>query len=123
MLVYFTLGKLPWQGLKAKTAQLRQQIILEKKLATPLEQLCAGCPCAFRDYIQYCRQLQFDEKPDLEHMKGIFRSLYHSLGYAQLPVEWDWDRFRGGAPPVVTGAPAPAVATAPKAAHAVPQRL
>ena len=82
--------------LQAKTAQLRQQIILEKKLATPLEQLCAGCPCAFRDYIQYCRHLQFEEDPDLDHMKAMFRSLYHSLGYASQSLEWDWDKLPGG---------------------------
>ena len=45
ILVYFLLGKLPWQGLKLPanaqgTASQKHRLILDKKQLTPLSELC-----------------------------------------------------------------------------------
>ena len=37
-------GQLPWQGLKAKTKAQKYEKISEKKLSTPVEELCKGQP-------------------------------------------------------------------------------
>ncbi len=44
MLMYFNLGSLPWQGLKAATKKQKYESISEKKLSTPVEVLCRGYP-------------------------------------------------------------------------------
>ena len=44
MLMYFNLGSLPWQGLKAATKKQKYEKISEKKLTTPVEVLCRGYP-------------------------------------------------------------------------------
>ena len=44
MLMYFNLGSLPWQGLKAATKKQKYEKISEKKLTTPVETLCRGYP-------------------------------------------------------------------------------
>ena len=44
MLMYFNLGSLPWQGLKAATKKQKYEKISEKKLSTPVEVLCKGYP-------------------------------------------------------------------------------
>ena len=44
MLMYFNLGSLPWQGLKAATKKQKYEKISEKKLSTPVEVLCRGFP-------------------------------------------------------------------------------
>ena len=44
MLMYFNLGSLPWQGLKAATKKQKYERISEKKLSTPVEVLCRGYP-------------------------------------------------------------------------------
>lgn len=44
MLMYFNLGSLPWQGLKAATKKQKYERISEKKLTTPVEVLCRGYP-------------------------------------------------------------------------------
>ena len=56
VLVYFLLGSLPWQGLKlppgaANNASGKHRLILQKKQATPLEELCASCPPQFQEYL------------------------------------------------------------------------
>ena len=42
--MYFLQGLLPWQGLKAKTKAQKYEKITEKKLSTPVEELCKGTP-------------------------------------------------------------------------------
>lgn len=44
MLMYFNLGSLPWQGLKAATKKQKYERISEKKMSTPIEVLCKGFP-------------------------------------------------------------------------------
>lgn len=49
MLMYFNLGSLPWQGLKAATKRQKYERISEKKMSTPIEVLCKGYPCKCSD--------------------------------------------------------------------------
>ena len=42
MLMYFNLGTLPWQGLKAATKKQKYKKISRKKMSTPVEVLCKG---------------------------------------------------------------------------------
>jgi len=51
VLVYFLKGSLPWQGLKAKNAQKKYRLILEKKQQISIAQLCQGCPSQFAEYL------------------------------------------------------------------------
>ncbi|KAJ7422755.1 Casein kinase I isoform delta [Pitangus sulphuratus] len=44
VLMYFNLGSLPWQGLKAATKRQKYERISEKKMSTPIEVLCKGYP-------------------------------------------------------------------------------
>ena len=44
MMIYFYLGKLPWQGLNAATKKQKHERIYEKKMSTPVVVLCRGCP-------------------------------------------------------------------------------
>ena len=47
VLMYFNLGTLPWQGLRAGTKRQKYEKISEKKMSTSIEQLCRGYPCKF----------------------------------------------------------------------------
>lgn len=51
VLMYFNLGSLPWQGLKAATKRQKYERISEKKMSTPIEVLCKGYPCRFDWFI------------------------------------------------------------------------
>lgn len=45
VLVYFLKGSLPWQGLKARNAKRKYKIIMERKQAISIQQLCqVGSP-------------------------------------------------------------------------------
>lgn len=110
VLVYFLKGSLPWQGLKAKNAQKKYRLIMEKKQQVSIAQLCAGCPSQFGEFLAYTRALKFDTKPDIPFLRKMFRDLYHAQGCANTGKLWDWDSadsdsmVGGGAPDMTGGA-------------------
>lgn len=76
MILYFVLGKLPWQGLKPKENQDQTQLVGSIKITTNFEKLCENIPKCFYEYIKMCRKLEFNEKPDYEGMKKLFMDEY-----------------------------------------------
>ena len=48
--IYFLKGLVPWQGLKAKTKAQKYEKISEKKLSTPVEELCKGQPSESKNF-------------------------------------------------------------------------
>ena len=78
-LILFLCGTLPWYDLKG------WKTIGESKMSTPVEDICKGCPIEFHMYLHYCYGLQFDEKPDYDYLRKLFKKLFYGLGY-----EYDW---------------------------------
>ena len=93
VLIYFLKGTLPWQGLKAKNAQKKYRMILEKKQSVSIAQLCQGCPSQFAEFLAYTRSLKFDAKPDIPYLRKLFRDMYHAQGCASVGKLWDWDNL------------------------------
>mmetsp|Transcript_13506 Transcript_13506/g.32066 ORF Transcript_13506/g.32066 Transcript_13506/m.32066 type:complete len:335 (+) Transcript_13506:49-1053(+) len=80
MLMCFLRGTLPWSGLQAKTQEEKYRKIREKKEDTPLEELCAEHPAAFRIYLATTRSLGFDERPDYRGLRKLFADLRTEIG-------------------------------------------
>ena len=49
-------------------------------MATTIEALTRGLPQEISDYLNYCRKLRFDEKPDYVMLKKMFRDLMARQG-------------------------------------------
>ncbi|XP_018573643.1 casein kinase I isoform X1 [Anoplophora glabripennis] len=95
VLMYFNRGSLPWQGLKAATKRQKYERISEKKMSTPIEELCKGYPVEFPTYLNYCRQLRFEERPDYSYLRQLFRTLFHRQGFTYDYV-FDWNMLKFG---------------------------
>ncbi|TRZ02250.1 hypothetical protein DNTS_034027 [Danionella cerebrum] len=95
VLMYFNLGSLPWQGLKAATKRQKYERISEKKMSTPIEVLCKGYPSEFSTYMNFCRSLRFDDKPDYSYLRQLFRNLFHRQGFSYDYV-FDWNMLKFG---------------------------
>ena len=91
VLLYFLKGALPWQGLQASNDQERYKLITEKKLSVSLERLCRELPNEFKDYLSYCRGLKFEEEPNYEYLRGLFRQLASTLKI-ELDGVFDWNQ-------------------------------
>ncbi len=93
VLMYFNIGTLPWQGLKAATRKQKYERISDKKMSTPVESLCKGFPDEFEMYLNYCRGLRFEEAPDYMYLRQLFRSRFRHLNY-QYDYSFDWTALR-----------------------------
>lgn len=93
VLLYFCRGYLPWQGIKAATKKEKYERIKEKKINTSTEALCHGFPNEFATYLNYTRSLEFDDEPDYNHLRQLFRDLFDREGYKYDYVfDWTWLR-------------------------------
>lgn len=88
VLIYFLNGRLPWQGLECTTKEEKYNKILEKKLLLPTESLCKDLPIEFSIYMNYCKGLRFDERPDYSFLINLFSNLLLSQ-YTE-PFVFDW---------------------------------
>lgn len=91
VLMYFLKGTLPWQGLKANTKHDKYHKIMEKKMSTPIESLCKGFPVECATYLNYCRALRFEDKPDYNYLRRLFKDLLLREGY-DAEIAFDWVR-------------------------------
>lgn len=89
VLMYFNRGSLPWQGLRAATKKQKYQKISDRKVSTPINELCKNYPPEFAIYLRYCRSLRFDDRPNYAYLRGLFRDLYLREGFADDGV-FDW---------------------------------
>jgi serine/threonine protein kinase len=90
MLLYFLRGSLPWQGMKANSKKEKYHKISVKKMSTPIELLCKGFPGEFVEYLTYCRNLKFDQEPDYNRLRHIFRGLMSRSGW-KYDNSYDWN--------------------------------
>jgi len=89
VLMYFNRGSLPLQGLKANSKKEKYEKIMEKKMSTPIEVLCKHFPCEFATYLNYCRSLRFEDRPDYAYLRRLLKDLFFREGY-QYDFVFDW---------------------------------
>lgn len=94
LLVYFFKGKLPWQGVKHKDKKERYRLIHRRKEEVSTEELCSSMPREFVTYLNYVKNLDFDEKPHYTALKNMFTKLYDSRGYSNNELEWEKNETR-----------------------------
>ena len=90
ILVYFMKGSLPWQGLKAKNMKEKYEKIKEKKISTSLDDLCKSLPDEFKTFIQYARDLKFEERPDYSYLKNVIRQISENNKITFDTSKFDW---------------------------------
>lgn len=90
MLLYFARGALPWQGLqgKTRTREDHYQKIADVKRTTPLERLCKGLPNEFLTFMRYCKELNFNEDPQYDYLRSLFRTLAQTRQWRLDVFDW-----------------------------------
>ena len=78
VLIYFAnRGDLPWNGLNIPDKIERYRKIYYIKKNIKLEDLCKRMEHEFLEYIKYVRNLQFEDEPDYNYLKGLFMDVLH----------------------------------------------
>ena len=92
VLMYFLKGKLPWQGLRLKNKEDRYHKIMEIKRDTSPAQLCFGFPEEFKKYVEYTRNLEYEDDPDYDMLKNLFKNILikENINKENFYI-YDWD--------------------------------
>lgn len=81
--LYLLRGSLPWQGLPGTTKAEKYRNIMEKKMQTTVETLCANLPPEFVTFLNYSRQLRFEDKPDYNYLRRLMKDPFNRSGFDQ----------------------------------------
>ena len=80
LLFFFNEGKLPWQGISCKKKAEKYIKIYIMKKSLNLEEFCKKMPKEIIEYMDYCRKLEFEQKPNYEHLRNLFENVLKRLG-------------------------------------------
>jgi len=61
--------------MKARTMKEKYEKIMEKKIASPIDFLCKGFPEEFTSFINYTRDLKFDDRPDFGYLRRLLKTI------------------------------------------------
>lgn len=89
VLIYLSKGSLPWQGIPTDAKERKFEAIGEMKASTPIEVLCSGLPEEFASFLRAVRQLDFQEDPDYNRYRLMFRDLFLRSGFVY-DYQYDW---------------------------------
>ena len=89
VLIYFMRGNLPWQGVKIANKKEKYEMIRTKKSEMTLQELCSEIPDEFVIYMQAVRALAFEERPDYDALRAIFKDLFYREGF-EYDYNFDW---------------------------------
>ena len=87
--IYFLKGKLPWQNIKVKDKEEKFKKILKKKLEISSNELCLGIPKEFEIFLEYVKNLKYDEKPDYNMLKDLLYKIMKDGNYKNDYI-YDW---------------------------------
>lgn len=85
---FFLWGFLPWQGLG------NGKDMLESKRNISAHHLFHELPVELRTFLEHCRSLTFEVKPDYDHFFNLFDNLLLREGF-QSDMAFDWDAEGG----------------------------
>jgi hypothetical protein len=90
VLMYLLRGNLPWQGLVVKNKNDKYSVIKEKKISTSANELCKNFPKEFENFVNYTRNLDYEDEPDYEYLKKLFLKVLNNSGF-ELDFYYDWN--------------------------------
>lgn len=84
-LLYLLHGRLPWQGIYASSVEAKVIRIGEMKIGLAIREVLSKSPLEFTTYFDHFLGLQFEEQPDYELLRRIFRERMRKEGW-----NYDW---------------------------------
>lgn len=89
VIVYLLCGSLPWQGIMMKNKEDKYAAILERKKNISNEELCKNLPKYIKLYVSYVKNLQYEEEPDYDYLKGLFEECIKGMNETYDNI-YDW---------------------------------
>jgi serine/threonine protein kinase len=94
VLVYLAVPGLPWQGLQANSTKEKYDKIGKLKQSLSAAEICEGLPSCFERFLEYSRNLEFEEEPDYNMCRGLFRECFQQYRIPDDDI-FDWTTILG----------------------------
>ena len=81
MLIFLATGNLPWlnaENLNIETIK-KYVIVYKMKKQITTEKLCAGLPKEIATYLNYCKELYFEQDPDYNYLRSLFYIILYQI--------------------------------------------
>ena len=91
LLFFFNNGKLPWQGVSCKAKAEKYVKIYSMKKNLDFDLFCKNMPKEIITYMYYCRDLEFEQKPNYEYLRKLFENVLKSEGTSN-DLHFSWIR-------------------------------
>eukprot|EP01029_Cantina_marsupialis_P019958 TRINITY_DN464_c0_g1_i3.p1 TRINITY_DN464_c0_g1~~TRINITY_DN464_c0_g1_i3.p1 ORF type:complete len:788 (-),score=192.50 TRINITY_DN464_c0_g1_i3:2137-4500(-) len=90
VILYFLLGRLPWQSQPGSTKDKKFDNIAKVKMTTSIKDLCSGQYPQFGEFLQKLRRLGFEDEPDYDGYKLLFKDLAFTQGFRLREQSFYW---------------------------------
>ena len=90
MMVYLMKGRLPWQGKVNSNPKKRYDDIKKLKVNIKLAELCQNLPKECIKFIQYARDMKFEDKPNYKYLKDLLKKMAARIGQKMDTSKFDW---------------------------------
>ena len=90
MMVYLMKGSLPWQGMVNSNPKKRYDRIKKMKLDIKLTDLCMGLPKETIKFIQYARDMKFEDKPNYNYLRSLLKKMATKMNMKMDSTKFDW---------------------------------
>lgn len=89
ILVYFAKGKLPWQKVRGKDKDEKYTNIRKLKQGLGSATICSGLPKELQTYLDYCHNLEFEQRPDYVYLRNLLTGLFKKSKFVY-DLTFDW---------------------------------
>ena len=90
MMIYLMKGHLPWQGMVNSNPKKKYDRIKKLKIEIKLPDLCAGLPKECIKFIQYARDMKFEDKPNYKYLRHLLKKMAQRIGAKMDTSKFDW---------------------------------
>ena len=90
VIAYLLRGNLPWQGILVKSKDEKYAKILYRKENVTSESLFIGFPKELSTYMDYCKNLGYEEEPNYEYLSNLFKDIITNNLKEEIDYKYDW---------------------------------
>ena len=90
MMIYLMKGNLPWQGMVNSNPKKKYDKIKKLKIEVKLQDLCSGLPKECIKFIQYARDMKFEDKPNYNYLRSLLKRMVIKSGQKMDTSKVDW---------------------------------